>query len=263
MKRLDRKVEKEDGTEVEIFVRKPTNGDLGKAEKVRIKSWSSCKKDPDIMSKIQLNKFLEDRGIWNKEKESQKKSLEKEIIDLEKRLVKPGKKRVKLSEARSIAIEMRKKRKEYRDLISEKIELESNTIESIAENSRFDFLVTRCTFYKDSEERVYNNVEDYNNDDTNIPYVAAAALGQIMYNLTDSFESVLPENEFLVKQKLADPDTLALVNFDGDYVDEDFQVVLKKEDLKDEVKLEVEYENDLAPAKPKRKTTRTKTNTES
>ena len=270
MKRLDREVIKEDGTKVEIYVRKPTNGELTRAEKVRAKSWSKFKSDPDIMSKVQLKRYLEERKIWDKDKQKESLALEKSINALQDKLIRPGKRKVKLSEARSIAIELRKKRVEYRDLLSEKIELESNTTESLADNARFDFLVTCCTFYKDTNEKVYNSVGDYENDSTDTAFTAAAALGQLMYNLTDSFEATLPENDFLIKQKLADGESLALIDFDGNYVDEDFNVILKKEELNAEAP-KVQYENDLrpatkkAPAKkaPTKKTTRTKSTTDS
>ena len=262
MKKLEREITKEDGTKVEIYVRKPTNGELTRAEKVRVKSWSKFKSDPDIMSKIQLNRYLEDRGIWDKVKEKEKADLEKTISELQENLTRPGKKRVKLSEARNTAIELRKKRIEYRELISEKIELESNTTESLADNARFDYLVTCCTFYKDSDEKVYNSVGDYENDSTDTAFTAAAALGQLLYNLTDSFEATLPENEFLLKQNLAEEKSLALIDFDGNYVDEDFNVVLTKEEANAKLP-DIEYENDLRPSSktPARKTTRTKKST--
>lgn len=270
MKKLDREIINEEGNKVEFYVRKPTNGELTKAEKVRVKSWSKFKSDPDIMSKIQLNRYLQDRGIWDKQKEKEKADLEKVIQELQDRLIKPGKRKVKLSQARSTAIELRKKRIEYRELISEKIELESNTTESLADNARFDFLVTCCTFYKDTDEKVYNSVGDYENDSTDMAFTAAAALGQLLYNLTDSFEATLPENEFLLKQNLAEENSLALIDFDGNYVDEDFNVILKKEELNAEAP-KIEYENDLRPAakkapakkSPATKTTRTKSTSDS
>ena len=263
MKRLDREITKEDGTKVEIYIRKPTNGELTRAEKVRVKSWSKFKSDPDIMSKVQLNRYLEERGIWDQSKEKDKAKLEKEIAQLQDTLSRPGKKKVKLSEARTTAIELRKKRIAYRELISEKIELESNTTESLADNARFDFLVTCCTFYKDTDEKVYNSLGDYENDSTDAAFTAAAALGQLLYNLTDSFEASLPENEFLLKQNLAEEKSLALVDFDGNYVDEDFNIILTKEEANAKAP-EIEYENDLRPAsKAPRKTTKTKSTSDS
>ena len=268
MKRLDREVLKEDGSKVYFYVRKPTNGDLTRAEKIRVKSWSKFRSDSDIMSKVQLNRYLKEKGIWDQGKEKQKKALEKELAELQEKLSRPGKKKVKLSEARKTAINLRKKRVEYRDLIAEKIELESNTTESLADNARFDYLVTCCTFYKDSDEKVYNTVTDYENDSSDLSFTAAAALGQLLYGLTDSFEATLPENEFLINQKLADGETLALINFDGNYVDEDFNVVLTKEEANSPTPT-IDYENDLRPAsktrarKTTKKTTRTKQTSES
>ncbi len=265
MKRLEREIMKEDGSKVEIYVRKPTNGELTRAEKVRVKSWSKFKSDPDIMSKVQLNRYLKDRGIWDSEKEKEKRELEKTVSSLQDKLSRPGKKKVKLSEARNTAIELRKKRVEYRELISEKIELESNTTESLADNARFDFLVTCCTFYKDGDKKVYNSIGDYENDSTDTAFAAAAALGQLLYNLTDSFEATLPENEFLINQKLADGENLALIDFDGSYVEEDFNVLLQKAELNAKP-LKIDYENDLRPASkksPARKTTRTKSTPDS
>ena len=96
-------------------------------------------------------------------------------------------------------------------------------------------------------------------------FVAAAALGQLLYNLTDSFEAALPENEFLVKQNLAEQKTLALIDFDGNYVDEDFNVIVTKEEANSDAP-KVEYENDLRPASKKttaRKTTKTQPKSES
>jgi hypothetical protein len=57
---------------------------------------------------------------------------------------------------------------------------------------------------------------------------------------------------------------LALTDFDGNYVDEDFNVILKKEELNAKAP-EIEYENDLRPAKksPARKTTKTKSTSDS
>lgn len=92
MKKLEREVINEDGTKVDIYVRKPTNGELTRAEKVRVKQWSKFKSDPDIMSKIQLNRYLEERGIWDKQKEKEKSELEKSIADLQDTLNRPGKK---------------------------------------------------------------------------------------------------------------------------------------------------------------------------
>jgi hypothetical protein len=249
-----------DGEDVKIYVRNPTNGELSAADRVRAKSWTRAMKDPDVVSKKQLDKMLEEKGVWDKDKQRQQTDLFNEIISLEKQLTRPDKKKMKLSQARTIAIDMRKKRLEYRNLISEKLELEQNTAESIADNDRFDYLVCCCSFYEENDKRVYNSLEDYKSKDSDeIAYVVASALAEMMYNLDESFEKNLPENRFLLEQNLADSENLILTDFDGNYVDEDFQPLDLSEEEQEE---KVEYENDLVASLPvKKKPTRRKKTT--
>ncbi len=253
MKKVTKTVEI-NGEEVKVYVRSPTNGELSSADRVRAKSWTRAMKDPDVVSKKQLEKILNEKGVWDKEKQKQQTDLFNEIISLEKQLTKPGKKKVKLSEARNIAIEMRKKRVEYRDLISEKLELEQNTAESIADNDRFDFLVCCCSFYEEGDKKVYTNVADYKSKDSDqIAYVVASALAEMMYNLDESFEKNLPENRFLLEQNLANSNNLLLTDLEGNYVDENFKPLEFAAEEKEE---SIEYENDLVAALPVKKNTR-------
>ena len=176
------------GEDVKIYVRNPTNGELGAADRIRAKSWTKAMRDPDVVSKKQLDKILEEKGVWDKDKQREQTDLFNEIISLEKQLTSPSKKKMKLSEARQIAIQMRKKRLDYRNLISEKLELEQNTAESIADNDRFDYLVCCCSFYEEDDKRVYNSLEDYKSKDSDeIAYVVASALAEMMYDLDESF----------------------------------------------------------------------------
>ena len=126
---------------------------------------------------------------------------------------------MKLSDAKEIAIKMRIARAELRELISERIALEQNTAESLSDNARFDYLVTRCTFYADSGDLVYNSVEDYStNSDSEVAFTAATTLAEMMYALEGDFEKKLPENKFLMEFNLVNDD-LSLVNSDGETVD--------------------------------------------
>jgi hypothetical protein len=256
MKKITKRVDV-DGQEVNIYVRNPTNGELTSADRIRAKSWTRAMKDPDVVSKKQLEKILKEKGAWGKDKQKQQENLFDEIISLERRLTKPGKKKVKLSEARRIAIEMRKKRSEYRELISEKLELEQNTAESIADNDRFDYLVCCCSFYEEGDKKVYTNLEDYKSKDSDqIAYTVASALAEMMYNLDESFEKNLPENRFLLEQNLASSSNLFLTDLEGNYVDEDFKPLVEEVIEEQEI---IEYENDLVASLPIKKTAKKKT----
>lgn len=279
-------IEAENGEkrEVEIYVEKPNNDTVKKADRHKSKVWNQCIQD-EILTKKELAVLMRKRGIWDDKKDKEEEEITQAIVNLEKELSfgKNGKK-PKVSEGRDIAVEIRRKRSDLRDLIAEKIGLEENTADSLADNARFDFLVAHCTFYKDGKP-VYKDYDEYNNKSADeVAFEAASLLGKMLYNLDSNFEKNLPENKFLTKFNLVNDD-LSLVDpnnpehlidtkgnridEDGYYLDEDGNRVDREgnklsEDGGYEI---VEYENDLLDKpKPKRRTAKTKpkeTDTES
>ena len=272
-------IEAENGEkrEVEIYVQKPNNDTVKKADRHKSKVWNQCIQD-EILTKKELAVLMRKRGIWDDKKDKEEEEITQAIVNLEKELSfgKNGKK-PKVSEGRDIAVEIRKKRSDLRDLIAERIELEENTADSLADNARFDFLVAHCTFYKDGKP-VYKDYDEYNNKSADeVAFEAASLLGKMLYNLDSNFEKNLPENKFLTKFNLVNDD-LSLVDpnnpehlidtkgkridEDGYYLDEDGNRVDREgnklsEDGGYEI---VEYENDLLDKpKPKRRTRKTKT----
>ncbi|NBS86321.1 MAG: hypothetical protein EBS58_06525, partial [Micrococcales bacterium] len=128
--------------------------------------------------------------------------------------------KLRASEGKDIAIKMRVKRSELRDLIAERMSLEQNTAEAISDNARFDFLVANSTFYENGQ-KVYKDLDDYKeNADSEIGFAAATALASMLYAVDKDFEAKLPENKFLKMFKLVD-DNLSLVNDKGETVDLD------------------------------------------
>lgn len=210
------------GTEqkVKIVVKRPNNALLSEAQRVGAKVWTECVRD-GIMTKKELEKFMKEQGIWDESKDSEQKTKIREIADLEKQLYVGGKNgKLRASEGKEIAIQMRIKRNELRELISEKLSLEQNTSESISDNARFDFLVANSTFYENGQ-KVYNNLEEYKvKADSEIGFTAATALASMLYAVDKDFEAKLPENKFLKMFNFVD-DSLTLVNEKGELVDAD------------------------------------------
>ena len=259
----------EDGTTVKVHVKKPDNDSIKNADRYRAKSWNEAFKD-GVLTKKEVHEIMKERGIWDDEKASLEAKLTEEIIGLERKLYRgDGNRKPKLSEGRSIAIDMKTKRNDLRDLIAERISMDENTAEALADNARFDYLVSCCTFYSETDERVFPTYEDYNQRSSDdIANVAAQLLAQMMYNLDADFEASLPENQFL-KQfglinkdgDLVDPNNKGVlidtngkkINSVGHYVDDQGNrvdvngVPIDKEGLYELV----EYENDLAEEKPK------------
>ena len=275
MNRVHKTVEFE-GTKVkvDIYVRKPSHEVIKRADRYKAKTWNQCIRD-GVITKKELSILMEERGIWNKEKTAEEEKTTKRILELEKKLYKgDGKRKPKVSAGQQLAIEMRRMRIKLRDLISEKISLEENTSEALSENAKFDYLVSKCTYYKDEDKRVFESLDDYNTRSSDeLAFAAATALGEMMYNLDASFEKNLPENKWLKKFELVD-DELSLVNVDGELVDADGKLINEEGHFldkdghrtdKDGVPLDeegnyvmVEYENDLIPKKTPKKRTSTK-----
>lgn len=203
---------------VKITVRKPNNALASAAQRVAAKSWSDCTRD-GIMTKKELEKFMKANDIWNDDKESKQKEITQQINDLERELYIGSKgKRLSKSEGKRIAIQMRIKRNELRELISERMTFEQNTAEAISDNARFDYLVANCT-YNENGQKVYKDLDDYTeNSDSEIGFAAATALAQMMYSIDKDFEARLPENKFLKMFNFVNDD-LTLVNDDGNMVD--------------------------------------------
>lgn len=273
MPNFQRKVTLENGEVITVAVRRPTNDQLKEADIQRAKAWNKAFKE-GVMTKNEVEKIMIERGTWSAEKTRQEVSLTKEILELEKKLyLGDGKSKPKLSEGRRIAIDMKSKRIALRDLIAERISMDENTAESLADNARFDYLVYACSFNADTGERLFDSYEDYNSKGATVEAVAAAQLlAQMVYNLDEEFEDKLPENKFLKQFNLIDDDGLLInpkthelidqdgrkINKEGHYLDsEGHRVDIDGNRLSDDGFYEmVDYENDLLdleePKQPKK-----------
>jgi len=259
------------GQEIEFYVVRPSNETVRLADRFRTKTWTDCCND-GIPTKKQLVKMNMENGSWAKEKSDAEIYITREIVRLEKELYSGGdkKKKPKLSDGRNLAIKIRQLRLELRDLIAERISLEENSAENLADNARFDFLVAHSTFYKDGR-RIYKDFKDYNSKSADeVAFAAAQILAEMVYNIDVSFEENLPENLFLKKYglvddklSLIDPNTGHLIDINGHRIDE--QGYLLDDDGKrvdrdgnritEDGNYElVEYENDLVIKKPARRT---------
>ena len=216
-------VELEDGSKTKIIVKKPNNAVMSAAQRRGALVWTQCIQE-GVMTKKELEKILEDRGIWTKERAKEQVTILTEISKLEKKLFLGRGEKLKTSEGKEMAIQMRRKRIELRDLLAEKVSLEQNTAESLSDNAKFDYIVAKCTFDKD-EQPVYKDMDDYSSrQDDEVAFAASQALAAMLYSLDKDFEMKLPENKFLAKFEYIDND-LHLVNKEGHKVDTENRLV--------------------------------------
>ena len=281
MSKFQEAVVTEDGSTINVVVKKPTNDQLKEADIHKAKAWNKAFRE-GVMTKAEVEKIMVERGIWSEEKSKVEARLTQEILELEKKLYRgDGKAAPKLSDGRDIALEMRQKRIELRDLISERLAADDNTAESSADNARFDFLVYKCSYNGDTNQPLFPSYEDYNNrGSSRVAVTSAQLLARMIYDLDSDFEDKLPENAFLRQHNLVnnngqliDPKTKETIDAEGrrinelgHYLDDDGNRIDIDGNRIDEDGLYemVEYENDLyeeaeekpAPKPRKKRTTR-------
>lgn len=210
-------VKKGDGV-VKIYVVRPNNEQIKNADRYRAKTWNQCIME-GILTRKEVEKLMIQRGLWAEGKNVEEKEITDQIQKLTQTLYlgKDGAK-MKLSEGKDIAIKIRELRIKLTELIQEKIAVQENTAEALADNARFDHLVSSCTFYEGGE-KVYSSIEDYNSKSSDeVAFAAASKLGEILYNLDSKFQENFPENKWLKKFNLVDDD-LSLINKSGDHID--------------------------------------------
>ena len=211
-----------DGKERELMVRLPTLPQQREGQKIYNQAWKEAV-DSGACLRKKLEKIIMDQGLWNSEKETKLLAISKEIRDLELKLDSGG---FDFDEAVKIAkFTVKEKRAERRALLSETNELDSNTAEAQAEARRFNYYISACMVYNDTQKPVFSSVEDYSNKATE-DYAAtgAAKLAQLIYQVSEDYESELAENRFLRDFGLADSKN-RLIREDGRFVDEEGRLI--------------------------------------
>lgn len=214
-------VKRDDNSVVKVVVKRPSNALISQAQRVGAKAWTDCVRD-GIMTKKELEKFMKEQGIWDEGKDEEQQKIIQEIANLERSLYVSGNggKKLKASEGKKIAIDMRVKRNQLRDLIADKMSLEQNTAESISDNVRFDYLVANSAYYENGQ-KVYRDLDEYKErSDDVMAFTVASTLAGMMYAVDKDFEAKLPENKFLKMFNFVNED-LSLVNDKGETVDTD------------------------------------------
>ena len=217
MSKKEVEVKKEDGSVIKFYVSRPSAQAIRKADIYRAKIWNECL-DEGIKTKEELAVVMEKRGIWGKDQQKEEIEIVESLAKLEKQLyLGDGKKKIPIDDGKKIAIQMRVLRNSLRQLLIEKNNFEQNTAESIADNARFDYLVSACSFYENGQ-KVYKDIAEYNDKASDdVSFALAGALAEMMYSYNPDDENSLPENQWLKH--------FNLVNDEGSLVNDKEQLV--------------------------------------
>lgn len=210
-----------DDKKVEFKLKSPSFKDQREAQKVYNQAFSDAVKSGCIV-RGRLDDLLKEQGLWDDKKEMQLNTLQHEILTCEQKLAKGG---ISLNAAKGVALEMRELREKLRDLISVRTNLDNNTAEGQADNARFNYLVSCCLVYSDSNKAYFPNYEDYLNRSAEpVAIKGAQVLASKLYGLDDNYEKELAENKFLRQYKFVDED-LRWVNKEGKLTDADGRLI--------------------------------------
>jgi hypothetical protein len=210
-----------DNKEIWLTAKSPSLNDQREAQKIYNQAFTDAIKSKSVV-RAKLDDLLKDQGLWNDEKQAKFTELQKELLEGEKKLAKGG---ISLREARELALRMKKLREDIRDLISVRTSLDNHSAEGQADNARFNYLVSVCVVYKDTNDKYFNNLEDYlNRADDPVAMLGAQNLANMLYGLDNDFEKNLPENKFLHKYKFVNSE-LRLIDKKGRLIDADGRLV--------------------------------------
>lgn len=183
----------------------------------------------ELLSRQQLEQYLDNIGIWTEDDGRQFVKLQLDLRALELRLKSGG---IKVSEARKIALDMKTKRAIMLVLYNRRSQFDGITMESISENKKFQFILTKCLVTFDDNMPFFLNTNDYEaRQSEQAALDSATALANRMYGYDDATEGDLVENKWLKQFEFADDkgrlidDTGRLVDVNGHLINEDGRLV--------------------------------------
>ena len=210
-----------DGVEVELLVKSPSPKNTRESQKAYNRAFTDALNSGSIV-RARLDDVMKEQKLWNDKQEQQYQTIQKKLLDNERTLAKGG---IPLVQAKTYAIEMQKLREELKELITEKTTLDSHTAEGQADNAKFNFLVSACVVYKETNQPFFEGYEDYLKRAVEpAAIIGAQKLANMLYGLDDDFEKNLPENKFLHEYKFID-NNLRPINSDGRLVDHEGRLV--------------------------------------
>jgi hypothetical protein len=221
------KTKDKSGAELELAILTPSAHVKQKAQMIRARTWAEAVKNDVIMREV-LDTYLRKQGLWDDDREAEYRRIRDALLDNKLKLDSGG---IRKSEAKKIALEMRRLRGEYGQLLSQRSRVDNNTADAIADQAQFNFLVAACTVYNDTQKPYFTlngfdpSLDAYiERGEEEATRDVANKLAEVMYGSEEDLDSKLPENEFLRKYGFADEKN-RLIDNQKRLIDEDGRLI--------------------------------------
>lgn len=189
-----------------------------------------------LLVRAELEEYLTEMGIWTLQDTLDVEKLAVEIRTHELILKKGG---IKVSEGRMLALQMAEKRQLIMEKYAKRQQFDSITVESQAENFRFEFLLIKCFVSVDTGAPFLRNHNEYvDRQDETAVIDGAKILANMVYGLETNIHKNMFEMQWLKDAGMIDDDgryvrpdgTMTdrdgrLVNKDGRYINKEGQMV--------------------------------------
>jgi hypothetical protein len=223
------KTKDNDGKELTLVVKTPTPKQVGESMLWAAKTFREGA-DLGLLPRSRIGDYLRKSGVWDDEKEEKLQGIITNLRDAELQLKRGGKTKdgepFTISEARKLAVQMKGWRIDYVLLMTEYSQLDSKySIEGLAENAKFDYLVSCCVLTED-QKRVFKNYDHYIEESEN-DYAAdsARALSELINGNTEDIEKEWPEHKFLLQNGFIRESDFRLVDKEGNLVNIEFKKI--------------------------------------
>lgn len=217
------KTKDKNGNNIELEVLRPGHKIMQEANMAyNLKVSSLLRQANNGGERLLLRSEVEDHliksGVWSNKDAKDMESLGMRLRALELVIKQGG---IKLSEARKLAVEMSQIRSKMMILYNKKQQLDSVTVESVAEQYKFGILMVKCVLSAKDGRPYFMGYDDYLEKSGDLAAIETAqCLSKMLYGLDDGINLNFFENQWLKEHNFID-DKGRLISKDGYFVDKD------------------------------------------
>ena len=191
--------------DVELRIFQPDPGVDSEAQDAYAKTYNRLLKDPDLLTRKQVEKIMKDKDIWGEVQQNRIDKLTEDMRGIELTVAKMRKKgNWNKASMNKLRISWKKKRTEINGLSAEKINVLANCIEGRAEEEEIKVKLFLCV--KDSENNLVWSSLDELNKETNRIVLARLINDSILFwsGLTQEIIDELPVKLLFDGEKISE-----------------------------------------------------------